>query len=122
MYDFLSDFFNSFEEILPSSSMYHEEKTCPVCHRTYRDFQKSGKLGCGACYEAFRIPITATLRQIHSNTVHTGKVPSRCSGELKRQRLYEALKKQLSDAVKNENYEEAARLHKEIRNMESEGK
>ncbi len=95
-----------------------EEKRCPVCGRTIYDFKRTGKLGCGECYKTFRPFMKETLRQIHSTSSHNGKIPSASGEELKRKRQLEDLKAQLKDAVKNENYEEAAKLHKQIREME----
>lgn len=113
MYDLFSDFFNNFD-VFP---VYREEKTCPQCGRSYSEFQKSGKFGCAKCYEVFHAPVTTTLRQIHGTTAHTGKIPSHCAEDLKKKRRYETLKKELSKAVAEEDYEKAARLHKEIKAM-----
>lgn len=113
MYDLFSDFFDSFD-VFP---VYREERTCPQCGRRYSDFQKSGKFGCEKCYTTFRQPVTTTLRQIHGTTTHTGKIPAHCAEELKRKRHYAKLKKELSIAVAEENYEKAAKLHKEIKAM-----
>lgn len=91
--------------------------------RTYLfRFQTSGKLGCSECYKVFRGPVTETLRQIHPSTVHVGKIPSKSGEELKLKRKYETLKQELSAAVKNEDYETAAKLHKQIREIENEVK
>ncbi|MCX7714912.1 MAG: UvrB/UvrC motif-containing protein [Clostridia bacterium] len=122
MYDFFSDFFNTFDLIPSTTYVKHDTAVCPVCKRTYEDFQKTGKLGCSKCYEAFRVPISSVLRQIHSNASHMGKIPSRCESSLKKKRMYENLKQQLAEAVKNENYEKAAQLHKQLRAMEDEVK
>ncbi len=122
MYDFFSDFFDNFD-IVPTTAYVQKKKTvCPVCGHSFEDFRRSGKFGCGSCYSVFRAPVTDTLRQIHANTVHTGKIPSHCADGLKKKRRYESLKTQLAQAVKNENYEEAAKLHKEIKAMENEVK
>ena len=125
MYDLFSDFFdglNAFDVFPKTYKVYTDadEKRCPVCGHTFSDFQKTGKLGCGECYNTFRAPVERTLRQIHANPVHVGKVPSRSAGTLKRERLYADLKKQLAEAVQNEDYEKAAKLHKQIKEMESE--
>jgi protein-arginine kinase activator protein McsA len=80
------------------------------------------KLGCSECYKVFRGPVTETLRQIHPSTVHVGKIPSKSGEELKLKRKYETLKQELSAAVKNEDYETAAKLHKQIREIENEVK
>lgn len=120
MYDFFSDFFDGFD-LFPEIAVRKETPVCPSCGRSYYDFQKTGKLGCGKCYDAFRPLMQQTLKQIHANPVHTGKIPLRCEGKLKRERLYESLKQQLSEAVRQEDYEKAAKLHKQIREIESEG-
>lgn len=106
-----SDFFNNFD-VFP---VYQDVKTCPHCGRSYADFQKTGKFGCAQCYETFRAPVAATLKQIHQNTTHTGKLPSRSAEGLKQQRRMAELKQQLSKAVAEEDYETAAKLHKEIK-------
>lgn len=110
-----SDFFNNFD-VFP---VYQDVKTCPQCGRSYSDFQKSGKFGCAQCYETFRVPVAATLKQIHQNTAHTGKLPSRSAEGLKQKRRMAELKQQLSKAVAEEDYETAAKLHKELKAMGS---
>lgn len=121
MYDLFSDFFDGFDIFMQPSTVKEEQK-CPVCGHTYSDFMRTGKIGCGECYKTFRLPIKQTLARIHPNTVHTGKIPSKSGEELKLKRRYESLKAQLSSAVKNEDYETAAKLHKEIKAMENEVK
>ena len=114
MYDLFADFFNSFD-VVP---VYRENKRCPNCGRTYYDFQKTGRLGCGECYNAFEIPVTETLRKMQKNTVHTGKIPSKGSKEILKKRKLSDLKNQLAEAVEKEEYELAAKLHKEIKGLE----
>lgn len=97
-----------------------EEPHCPKCGSTLSDIRKSGRLGCGECYSAFRPTIEATLKQIHQNTDHTGKIPSKAGKELKAKRHLEVLKKQLQEAVNKEDYESAAKIHKEIKAMEQD--
>ena len=58
---------------------------------------------------------TAVRRTYRQDTVEVGS-------ELKRKREYEDLKRRLAAAVKDEDYETAAKLHKRIREMENEVK
>lgn len=115
MYDLFSEFFNDLGFVSP---VFHEELRCPLCGHTYSDFRRTGKLGCGECYKTFRSPLYQTLKQIHQNPVHKGKIPKNFDAEIKRKRELENLKIKLSDAVKAEDYELAAKLHKEIKDME----
>jgi protein arginine kinase activator len=121
MYDLFSDFENLFGSLdaFMQPMTYKDERKCPVCGHTWSDFRRTGRFGCGECYKTFRTPAENTLRQIHSTAAHTGKIPSKSGSELKKKRQYEALKAQLQEAVKNEDYEKAAKLHKQIREMEN---
>jgi protein arginine kinase activator len=122
MYDLFSDFenfFNNFDAFMQPVT-YQEAKKCPVCGHTWSDFRRTGRFGCSECYKTFRAPVTETIKQIHATTKHTGKIPSKSGSALKKKRQYEALKAQLQEAVKNEDYETAAKLHKQIRAMEND--
>lgn len=121
MFDLFSDFFDGFD-VFMQPAVTKEEKRCPVCGRTYSDFRRTGKLGCGECYKTFRSAVAETLRQVHSSNVHTGKIPSKSGEELKLKRRLTELKNELAEAVKAEDYERAAKLHKEVRAMEQEVK
>lgn len=96
-----------------------DERKCPVCGRTLNDIKTDGKFGCGECYNTFRDEAQSILKQIHTVSTHKGKIPGRSGEALKQKRRYEDLKARLQEAVRAENYEEAAKLHKEIRKMES---
>lgn len=123
--DLFNDIWNDFG-IFGSPSVVRtsvkEEKKCPVCGTTVSDFKRTGKLGCGECYKTFRPVMAEALKQIHSNSRHSGKIPSRSSDDLKKKRELESLKAELQMAVKNEDYENAAKLHKKIREMEGGAK
>jgi protein arginine kinase activator len=88
--------------------------TCEQCGFTQADFKKQGRFGCPACYEAFKAMLEPMLDNMHKGITHTGKVPRRA---LERKSLYDRLTKlelDLTDAVKSERYEEAARYRDEI--------
>ena len=118
MYDFFSDFqelFNGFD-VYP---VYRNEIRCKKCGTSYSVFQKNGRLGCAECYKAFSVPLEATLRQIHSNSEHKGKIPSSASNEILKKRRIEELKTEIAKAVNSEDYEKAAELHKELKKLNS---
>ena len=75
-------------------------------------------MGCNRCYEVFREHLEPTLRRIHGNTVHTGKLPKKGAGKIKLQRQIEQLKSELQAAVVNEQYEKAAELRDRIKELE----
>jgi protein arginine kinase activator len=87
---------------------------CEQCGFTPADFKKQGRFGCPACYDAFKGMIDPMLDGMHKGTVHAGKVPHKA---LERKNLYDRLTKletDLSEAVKSEHYEEAAKCRDEI--------
>ncbi len=118
--ELFDDFFGDFGMFTQQSPVYKSEKKCPVCGRTYSDFRRTGKFGCGECYNTFRAGAADVLKSIHSNASHTGKIPVKSGEKLRKRRAYEDLKRQLQDAVKAEDYETAAKLHKQIRGMEGD--
>lgn len=119
--ELFNDFFNDFNMFTQTVPVQEVQK-CPTCGRTYADFRRSGKFGCPDCYSAFRPSVTSVIKQIHSNSAHTGKIPSKSGSTIKAKRQLENLKKQLQEAVKGEDYETAAKLHKQIREMENGGR
>jgi protein arginine kinase activator len=87
---------------------------CEQCGFTQADFKKHGRFGCPACYDAFAVMLEPMLDGMHKGTRHTGKVPL---AALERKSLSDRLSKlelDLTDAIKSERYEEAARFRDEI--------
>lgn len=105
-----SSFFNEGER---SSGL---DEKCPLCNMTKSEFLKTGKIGCPTCYSAFESSITPLLKKIHSTTTHTGKVSGK-SGNVSENKI-DLLKAQLKEAIEKEEYEKAARLRDEIKEME----
>ena len=94
---------------------------CPNCGMSYDEFRKFGRLGCGQCYESFKMHLTTLLKRIHGSNQHLGKAPVMImqgkpdeggGGDLAE------LRKRLLDAVKAENFELAAELRDRIRDIE----
>lgn len=85
--------------------------TCPACGYTLETLQKTGRLGCGVCYEKFSIPLQAALVESQKDLVHRGKRPAR------KKATREELEKEMQYHVVRENYEEAARLRDRIAKM-----
>ena len=117
--EIFGDIWNEFD-MMSHMQPTEKEQRCPLCSSSISDIRKSGKLGCAQCFDFFRPTMEMTLRQIHPNSVHTGKLPSKAGRELKAKRHLDTLKKQLQDAVKNEDYESAAKIHKEIKAIEQD--
>lgn len=100
-------------EILKGSS------TCPTCGMMVEEFLNGSKLGCSDCYEAFRGRLVRPLRKIHGACEHVGKMPRRMGGALKVSRQIAALEAELNKAVMEQNFEQAATLRDQIRDLRS---
>ena len=92
---------------------------CPGCGLTYKDFKKVGRLGCGECYNSFKKYLAPLLKRIHGANLHYGKCPVKAvtKGSKKKPELQD-LRCKLQKAIENEEYEEAARLRDQIRQMQ----
>ena len=93
---------------------------CPRCRTTYTEFARTGLVGCATCYEAFAPAIEPILRRVHGSTQHGGKAPPR-RGRRDAAAELEELRRQLEAAVREERYEDAARLRDRIRRLEGGG-
>ncbi len=101
-------------------------KKCPNCGMVYDDFKKTGRLGCGQCYEVFNDNLLPLIKRIHGSTEHFGKsvedaAPKsvKADGKLKKLDKMAELKAQLTRAIKMEEFEDAARLRDKIRGLET---
>ena len=92
---------------------------CKNCGMSYSEFKRKGRFGCKDCYSAFREELLPLLKKIHGAVRHKGKFPP--FGEYKvislREKI-ESLRKYLEKAVKLEEYEEAARIRDQIKELE----
>lgn len=91
-----------------------ESLSCAECGFTPKDFKKSGLFGCPSCYEAFAPILMPMLRTMHRDVTHVGKVPKRSLERVGARNRLASLEKQMADAVKEERFEDAARLRDEI--------
>jgi len=95
-----------------------KSERCENCGQTFGQFSQGGKLGCSNCYEVFQGKLNPLLRRIHSAERHKGKVPARTGGRLKLIKEIESLKSELSNLVKNEEFEKAAEVRDRIKELE----
>lgn len=96
------------------------EVPCPSCGMDFADFCRSGKIGCGDCFNAFGDQLEPVLRRIHGASCHTGKVPKRSGGKLALRQKLRQLKQNLEHHVAREEYEQAAKIRDEIKILEKE--
>src|SRR5437773_1913528 len=93
------------------------ELRCPTCGFTQADFKKAGRLGCADCYTTFAEGLEGLLKTMHKATRHSGKVPQalRLSKDFKEK--IKALQKKLDKAVADEDFEQAAKVRDEMKQV-----
>jgi protein arginine kinase activator len=91
---------------------------CSVCGFTQADFKKTGRLGCSACYQVFAEGLAGMLKNMHKGTAHTGKAPAAFRKVREHSEKMRSLQTQLNQAIAAEEYEQAANLRDQIRQIE----
>lgn len=101
---------------------------CKVCGMSFDDFKETGKMGCFNCYSTFRDRIDPIVKRIHGNAEHAGRAPKNFitktdkSDDVKQLGEADLLKKRLEELIKQEKFEEAAKVRDEIRALENGNK
>lgn len=95
-------------------------RSCPGCGLSFDEIGRMGRLGCSECYTTFEHEVEPILRRVHGNSQHPGKAPRRTGGKFKLDKTIEELKKKLQAAVNQEQYEKAAELRDQIKELEKQ--
>ncbi len=128
MSNFFQDFENAFQGFFPgltspaaSGRSLPNGTTCPVCGASAQDIARTGRAGCADCYSVFDYVLGPAIKRIHGEASHSGTIPGSAGAEMTRKRRLSELKHELKTAIKNEAFEDAARLRDEIRSLENGG-
>jgi protein arginine kinase activator len=96
--------------------------TCSKCGMSYQEFRIKGRFGCADCYDAFEEGLITLLEKVHGANQYVGDYPP---GVAATSRTHAAIDQELIDlrrrldlVVKNEQYEEAARVRDRIQELE----
>lgn len=113
-------FSSFFEQPKAWGSVAENALNCPTCNLSVNDFRRINQLGCSDCYHIFRKDIHPLLRRLHGASRHVGKVPLKSHAKIRLEREVEQLREQLKQAIDLENYEEAASLRDQIRQLKND--
>ncbi len=92
---------------------------CEHCNTTWESFREKSLLGCPRCYGSFEAQLGTLLERAHEGgSHHVGKVPRRAGASEARQVQLTRMRQKLEEAVTAEDYELAARLRDDIRQIE----
>lgn len=128
---FFSDFFEEFQNssFIPNLVSSRELK-CNSCGLSFEDFMHTGKFGCEKCYDTFEDNLDEIFKSIQGSSTHIGRLEqistkqkdnnikkatkSKTIKNNKEKTELETLKEDLELAVKEERYEDAAKLRDKI--------
>ncbi len=97
------------------------ELRCPKCGLTFVEFRNGGLLGCPNDYDAFEKALIPLIERAHEGASHhIGKVPRRVSVPRSVESDLVRLRRELTKAVDDEKYEEAAKIRDRIQAMETQ--
>lgn len=135
--EFMEDFSNS--EFLP---LFNDVKTlkCNNCGYTFEDIVNTGKLGCGNCYSVFENKLDPIIKKIQGSNRHVGRIgkvlDTKISAKMNDKKTnnkeniinkkeeskvgddkLKNLQEKLKLAIKEERYEDAAKIRDEIKSI-----
>ncbi len=88
-----------------------EEPKCRICGSTWNTIKQSRTVGCPDCFAQFSQELRKEFLSGSYGPKHTGKIPER-STDGRPSRAF--LEKELKDAVAKQNYRKAARIRKQL--------
>ncbi|MDI3270314.1 MAG: UvrB/UvrC motif-containing protein [Bacillota bacterium] len=104
-----------FLQALSPAAAPRPESRCPSCGLSWTDFTRTGFLGCPHCYEHFLPLLLPAIQRVQGADRHVpgkGEAPEKSPGELE---------KELQRAIREERYEDAARLRDAMRQHREKG-
>lgn len=132
--NFLGDLLEGYNETIPSF-VKETRNQCTSCGELYNDFIETGLLGCPECYNMFDEKLDSVLKNLQGHTKHVGRKPLNISEKMdnigqnskheenvvleKKDNELEKLQADLSRAIKEERYEDAAVIRDEIKKLEN---
>ena len=117
--DLLRTLFGS-EDTAPVPALPETTVRCPGCGMDFATFKRTGRLGCGDCYEAFRPQLEWILEELHGASRHVGNTPDSNMELARSLDEQETLTQQLQEAVAAEEYERAAEIRDKLSELAAE--
>lgn len=127
--NFFGELLNEYNDGFMQTLALPKTLKCEKCGLSFDDFVESGKFGCPSCYEAFEERIDPILKRLHGGNRYIGREAKADNPEnelkldeqkedKKEESKVDVLKRKLKQAIKEEKYEDAAKLRDEIKKIE----
>jgi protein arginine kinase activator len=129
--DLISGFFGMSTVENISNQHRKTQDKCEYCSTTLDEIRETGRVGCAMCYKIFKDSLHPIIKKVHGSTQHVGHAPEGLTQDVtvnKEQFIEEKknpvedqiniLKDEMKNAIKLEDYEQAAVLRDRIRLLE----
>jgi len=93
---------------------------CPTCGISLAEFRAAARLGCPNDYHVFKESLDPLIEKLQHGPRHLGRVPARAGVQLQRKNILIRLRRDLERAVQREEYEKAAELRDQIRQLNAD--
>lgn len=97
-----------------------EAHVCPFCGMRFSEFIHGGKAGCAKCYVTFKNSLYPTLKKLHGNSAHIGKIPPGHTKEKSKEDKIAEYDVLLKKAIEEQEYEKAAEYRDKIKELDNE--
>ena len=95
-----------------------ENKKCKVCGFSFDDIVNLGKFGCSNCYETFHDKVDNVFLKMHGKNRYKGNKMN-VKVTTNKEETIKKLEKELKESIEVENYENAAKLRDEIKELKA---
>ncbi len=124
--DFNFNLANFFFDTVDTPAKYAEAKPkldetqiCKVCGFSFDDIVNLGKFGCSNCYDTFSDKLDKVFLKMHGKNRYKGKKLNIEGIKENKEEIIERLEKELKESVLREDYENAAKLRDEIKELKA---
>lgn len=93
---------------------------CKNCGYCISEFYDVHMLSCPSCYENFKPYLKKIVNKIHGAKKHIGKTPNKKKNVIEKENQKINLENKLNELIKLEEYEKAALIRDNIKNLEEE--
>ncbi len=97
-----------------------DQQACPACGITFYEFRQHGRLGCPHDYVCFADELEPLIVNIHGEMKHVGKRPKRVHASTDARTELIRMRRDMQDAVEQEDYERASELRDQIQKFEQQ--
>lgn len=96
-----------------------QNKSCPACGQTLSGLLETGFAGCDTCYTTFRDELRSALFVQNGCGGYAGPIPRSYREQQEKKLLLDKLRQELTQAVREERFEQAAGIRDRIRGLEA---